>query len=141
MNDPRGKPGASVRRCRRGRSAFTLVEVLVSLAILSTVLVVVLLSFQSSLTLLGACQDTVVSSLLMREKIGEVEVALLTKGKSAGDTSFDAMDGYAGDVKIEPLQSTPLRSNTVYEVQVTVRREVSGTTHSLVTQLMGGKPE
>ena len=55
------------------RAAFTLIEVLVALVILSTGIVVVLQAFQTSATALGDARDTLRATRLIGDKLAEID--------------------------------------------------------------------
>lgn len=55
------------------RSGFTLIEILITLVILSTGIVLVLEAFQTSLTALGASRDSLWSNVLIKEKLAGIE--------------------------------------------------------------------
>lgn len=54
------------------RSGFTLIEVLITLVILSTGIVLVLEAFQTSITALGISRDSMWSNILIKEKFAEL---------------------------------------------------------------------
>ncbi|MCE9613171.1 MAG: prepilin-type N-terminal cleavage/methylation domain-containing protein [Lentisphaerae bacterium] len=57
----------------RGRGGFTLIEVLITLVILSTGIVVVLQAFQTSATALGASRDALYANHLLNVTMDELE--------------------------------------------------------------------
>jgi len=126
----------------RESGGFTLVEVLVTLVILSTGIVLVLRAFETSLVALGDARDNLWAVNLMRQKTAEAELALAA-GSSPPSTSesFDR-DPYRGFrcdrviARIDEVQSIPssgIGGCTVYEINTVVnkpgfRLNVAGTT-------------
>jgi prepilin-type N-terminal cleavage/methylation domain-containing protein len=76
----RREPSVGRRTRRARRSAFTLIEVLVTLAILSTGIVVVLQAFNTSLVALGESRDTLRAYDLLARRVAETELALREQG-------------------------------------------------------------
>ena len=70
----------STRRCRRG---FTLIEVLVTVVILSIGIVLVLRAFETSLVALGQARDALRAGHLIRGKMAEAEADALEGGRPA----------------------------------------------------------
>jgi len=61
---------------RRAKSGFTLIEVMVAIAILSLGLVLVLQYFSHSLSVLKSSEDYVRASLLFENKLADIEITL-----------------------------------------------------------------
>ena len=79
----------------RARQGFTLIEVLVTLVILSTGIVLVLRAFETSLTALGESGETVHSMRLIQRKMSEIESDMLVDEQitgPGGSRSFDPPD-------------------------------------------------
>ena len=120
---------------------FTLIEVLVALVILSTGIVLVLRAFETALTASVRARDSMLATLLLRDKLSQVEASLqldrivepsgresFTEGENAGFrrmftvASFDAH----GDALL-PAQGA------LYEVRVTVSKAASATEQTAAT--------
>jgi len=103
--------GKSRERVRvRGTSAFTLIEVLVTLVILSTGIVVVLHAFESSVTALGEARDVLNGTALARQKRVEIASELAAGGSMPTGASgvFEApFEDYAWYVDSTVVASVP----------------------------------
>lgn len=87
----------SRRRLRiREPAAFTLIEVLVTLVILSTGIVLVLQAFETSLVALGDARDNLWGSFLMRQKMTEVELAFKTGSTPSSSSERFEVEPYRG---------------------------------------------
>jgi general secretion pathway protein I len=64
---------------------FTLLEVMIALAILSSVIITALISYNYHLSLAARNRDTVVATLLGRERMDEIELFGPPAKKKAGD--------------------------------------------------------
>ena len=101
-------------RNRRSARAFTLLEVLVALAILGLGLVVILSSQAGLFSSASRGEHLTVASNLLRCKMSEIELTLAQKGFSLtdehdeGDCCEDESEGYACSWKIERVELPPL---------------------------------
>jgi prepilin-type N-terminal cleavage/methylation domain-containing protein len=116
------------------RGAFTLIEVLVTVVILSTGIVVVLEALQTSLGALGSARDSLRATLLVREKMAEVERGALQSG-GGGLSSSSARFGegfYRGfrvdcDIARVDVDGDAGRRRSLYRVAVSAARQDAGT--------------
>lgn len=109
---------------------FTLVELLVSVAILSGGIVLVLQALDSCLVALDASRDSLLSVYLLDEKLAEVRATALTAGMDGMDRSDDfeaPFEEYEWVLQksAEPVAESPSGSNAVCEVSLTVQRRGS----------------
>jgi prepilin-type N-terminal cleavage/methylation domain-containing protein len=106
---------------------FTLIEVLVSVAILATGLVLILRAYTTAIVAMDVSDEVVRASLLIDEKMGDVELGLTQDGCSLPvlDGPFTAGD-FSGDIKLKELARVDATSSTVVRVDVTLHRESSG---------------
>jgi prepilin-type N-terminal cleavage/methylation domain-containing protein len=119
---------------RDARSAFTLVEVLVSLVILSVGIVVVLRAFETALVALADTQEVLWSTLVGGERISEARILAAEGGEwGAGDSSgvYSAPQGtYRWRTTVTSV------AEDLDQVAVTVSREGSDRAYSFVTYLV-----
>lgn len=121
------------------RSGFTLVELLVSLVILSTGIVVVLEAFQTSLVALAESRDALLSDILTREQLTLVELDLLESPGAAPTSSRGSFDGRYSDFNWSVMatkSSFPHSDDDegmIYFVEVAVWREGSKPFRSIRT--------
>jgi prepilin-type N-terminal cleavage/methylation domain-containing protein len=66
------------------RNGFTLIEVLVAVAVLSIGVVVIIQGYQTALAGLGAAREMIRASLLAAEQVADGELQALASGESAG---------------------------------------------------------
>ena len=131
----------SVATGRRGTGpadGFTLVEVLVAMVILATGIVLVLRAFETSLTALAEARDALQSTLLIRNKIAEVEAeALGDASLSSAGGGFSEEYGYSGSVSVTAVDGATLASRdeprVLHEVTVTVWRTGTDRQRSMTT--------
>jgi len=103
---------------RRSSRGFTLLEVLVALAILGLGLVVILSSQAGLFSSASRGQHLTVAGNLLRCKMSEIELELATKGFSLtdehdeGDCCDDENEGYSCSWKIERVELPPLPEPT-----------------------------
>jgi prepilin-type N-terminal cleavage/methylation domain-containing protein len=103
--------GGRVLRAGPGRRlsphcGFTLIEILVTLVILSTGIVVVLGALQGSVAALGESRDVLFSSFLIEERLAAIESDLATGGDAPVSESgaFESpFDGFLWSVSSERL--------------------------------------
>ena len=99
---------------RKNQQAFTLLEVLVAIAILGLGLVVILSSQAGLFSSASRGEHLTVASNLLRCKMSEIELTLAQKGFSLtdendeGDCCEDESDGYTCTWKIERVELPPL---------------------------------
>ena len=72
-----------------GRNGFTLIEVVVALAILGTGLVVLLEANFASLNLFADAQETATLQMLSQQAVGQAEIGIFT-GEATGEGDFGA---------------------------------------------------
>ncbi len=113
----------------RSRSGFTLVELLISVVILSIGVVAVLHAFERSLFALGSARDHLWSNLLIREKISEIEVGLITGDSESIDSGMGDFDepyeGFAWESSNEEFaiqESAEGVTNKVLSIELTIWR-------------------
>lgn len=130
--------------------AFTLIEVLITLVILSTSLVLVLRAFGSAAAALGESRDSLWAGLLMKEKVAEVAMAA-EDGSGAGlQSSSGRIAGGGVDFlwtrRVRTLEDLPAQTGVrkdpvmLNEILVTVRREGSTRERSVTTRVITGRP-
>jgi prepilin-type N-terminal cleavage/methylation domain-containing protein len=136
-------PGYGMRRAAGGRMAasrgFTLVELLVSLVILSTGIVLVLEAFQTSLTSLSRTREALRTDMLLREKLGEVELMALAKpGAPPADGSGRFAGEYGAYAWSQQVEATPLAVESAHpSFRVTVSAWRSGSSvHRSATKVL-----
>jgi prepilin-type N-terminal cleavage/methylation domain-containing protein len=114
--------------CAAGAGAFTLIEVLVTLVILSAGIVLVLRAFETSLVALGEARDTARAATLLSRAVGEAEAAAVENGEAglqAAGGFFDAGLDWRVRVAVE-LEHTAGRAgrtNAVYRVNALAWRD------------------
>lgn len=115
------------RKQRTSSGGFTLIEVLVSVAILSTGLVLILRAYTTALVAMDTSDEVVRASLLMDQKMGELELGLAQKGASlaALDGAFTEGD-FSGTISLKELARLESVSGTVVRVDMVLEREASG---------------
>jgi type II secretion system protein I len=127
--------------------AFTLIEVLVTLVILSTGIVLVLRAFETSLSALGEARDCLVESVLIRQKMSDLSVAArdpqTSELRSDRGVFSGRYDGYEWDLQVEKedvavagVPADGKSSNTLNRVSLAVWRSGSTKKNSVVTCLM-----
>jgi prepilin-type N-terminal cleavage/methylation domain-containing protein len=92
---------------KRLRDGFTLIEIMVSVAILSVGLILVLQGMAKCVNILRISQDNLAATILAEDKITQVEIASKQKssGASFGDTSGEEEYGSAvfrWEVRLSP---------------------------------------
>jgi len=130
----------SVYRVQRG--GFTLIEVLVSVVILSVGTVLVLRAFETYLAALDEARDGLRAAHLVQSRLTSLRAGQTgEEGPVDGDSSgsFDEpFDAYRWRVSQSPTglgAADPHATNTLDEVAVTVWREGSRTEYTLATYL------
>jgi prepilin-type N-terminal cleavage/methylation domain-containing protein len=127
----------------RRHAAFTLIEILVTLVILSTGIVVVLRAFESSVVALSESRDTLFGSMLAREKLVEIESSLAQGDSFPPDSNgwFEgAFEKYRWAVESRRATATTegedRKAARLQEVQVTIWRDGSEQRRTFVTYLI-----
>lgn len=111
----------------RKRNGFTLIEVLVSVVILSTGLVLLLRAFSTSLVAMDASNETVQAALLADHAQGEAEESLRFARLAPSTVSRRYRDGdFAVSVEVRELARLSSLSSTVMSVEVALERQASG---------------
>jgi prepilin-type N-terminal cleavage/methylation domain-containing protein len=130
--------GQREKRCDRGRRlGFTLVEVLVTVAVVAVGLVLVLEALSTCLASLGVARDHLRAASLLRSHLAEYEV---TPGASAVRRgSFDGVcSDYDWEVRESPVSprcGSLGPSNVLARVDLAIRNRRSGTEVSVCTCL------
>lgn len=120
---------------------FTLIEVLVSLVILSTGIVLVLRAFETALTASVRGRDTMLATMLVRDKLCLVETALrLDRIAEPGGTESFSEGEYKGfrrqcsvTASDAPGDALSPGRGLLYEVRIAVSKVASGTEQSAIT--------
>lgn len=139
------RPHSTVRT-RQSTVSFTLIEVLITVVILSTGIISVLRAFEISLFALGKSRDSLWATMLIREKMAETEMTFLEEGHDAPLFSNGRFSGLYKDfrwtMETSQIREYPQASvsdgnqpDTLNEVVVTVWRESSDREHSATTYL------
>lgn len=102
----------------RGTAGFTLIEIMVALAILATGLIILLDSHYGSLRLFSAAQDEMTRQSLLQEAMGLAEVGVLTGQLTGNDDFVRQYEGYTYSYSAELLD--PTQGIPLYHVLVTV---------------------
>ena len=123
-----------------GSRAFTLVEVLVALVVLSIGIVVALSAFQGLLVALAEARDTLRADLLIKEKFAETETSLR---EQPGATPVAARGRFPGTQQADFLWEMSVgemsgpwsehRESKVYRFTLSVWREGSAVRHTVTT--------
>ena len=124
--------------------SFTLIEVLIAIAILSTGIVFIMSTFDASVIALSTSQDTLRMMRLARKKMTEVEMSALGEGGIEEETSsgtFSRTDSkFHWDLQVRRVtgpndipSAGETDSETLNEVVVTIGREGTGRRYSLAT--------
>ena len=135
---------------RPAGGGFTLIEVLITLVILSTSLVLVLRAFGTAAAALGESRDSLWASLLTKEKIAEAAMAAEDNRGAGFRSSSGRIPGGGVDflwtLRARPLDSLPARTGVrnepvvLNEILVTVRRDGSTRERSVTTCVTSGRP-
>jgi|GEM_PF-5606712 len=127
---PTGRNSPDSRRCHGARDCgFTLLEVLVTLVILSVGIVVVLQAFQTSIVALEAARDSLRMELLLKEYLAETEGAVRQSGSAETgvlEKGFAAgmFRGFRLQCQVREEQSYPIgaeRAGTLCRATAVVR--------------------
>ena len=121
------KPPRHLPRC----AAFTLIEVLIALVILSTGIVVVLQAFQTSATALGDARDTLRATRLIADKLSELDANGAAAAAGTG-VCADPLSSFRWRVSTGPAGGG-LPEGQLNQVTVEVWRESSRVRQSLST--------
>jgi Tfp pilus assembly protein PilV len=126
-------------------SSFTLIEVLVTLVILSAGIVLVLRAFETSLVALGEARDTARAASLLRRAVGEAEAAAVENGErglqAAGGFADAGVDWRVRTVvELESEAGRAGTSNAVYRVNAVAWREGLDRRYSSATLVRVRKP-
>lgn len=123
------------------RAAFTLIEVLVTLVILSTGIVLVLRAFGTCAVALGASRDVLRQSVLAGDKVEEIEAALLDgvqTGYGVSHGSFaEPYDDYDWEARVRPIvcegPAGEIVPGVLHAVEISVWRTGMDQRHTLMT--------
>ena len=124
-------PGRRSRAC----DAFTLIEVLITLVVLSTGIILVMRAFETSLVALCDSRDAVWATLLISEKLAEIEAGGPSAGRASGAFSRP-YDDFRWERRV--LWADGDASNALYRVSVSVWRAGVSRKYAAVTQLYSG---
>ena len=125
------------------QNAFTLIEVLVSMVILATGIVLILRAFETSVIALGEARDALRATSLLEAKLAEIRADTAAGGGTRSSRgSFDApYNDYSWTVKSKSTGMTRADrrgTNALEEVSVAVRRNGSMATYTAATYLRTG---
>ena len=139
-----GKRRFAVKQALDNPAAFTLIEVLVSVVILATGIVLILRAFETSLVALAEARDALRATALVHGKLAEIRSGAAVSG--AADVSsrgwFEAP--YQNFSWIVERRSTGIAkadrqgTNALEEVTVTVQRGESATAYTAATYVRTG---
>jgi len=114
---------------RNSTKGFTLIEILVSVAILATGIVSILGAFNYCISALAASRDRLDATFFLKQKIAEIEQG----GISAGIIS-DTSGGVSPFLwRVEDRPTARPADSKITEVVVTAWRQDGGRTYSLAT--------
>lgn len=85
-------------KANRNIAAFTLIEILITIVILSTGIVVILHAFETSMMALTKARDVLACTVLCRDKLSEIKSDIAV-GKSPEATSNGSFDGMYEDYR------------------------------------------
>jgi len=127
---------------------FTLPEVLIAVVILAVGIISVLEAFNVSLAALGAARDALRSSMLVIQKMTDIELSAVTSGRLEEDYSAGGFDGdnvgYRWDSKVIDVSSLSvpgLDSAMLNQIDLAVWREGASRRYSISTYLRIEKPK
>lgn len=106
---------------------FTLIEIVIALAILSTALFVLIQAHYASLNLYEYSRDATIVNNLMRQAVGMAEVEVLAGNLTGGDEFGRRYPGYKYSFDAQPIGDDP----GVMLYDVTVRIEGDETSHEM----------
>jgi len=124
------------------KKGFTLIEVLVTVIVLSVGIVGVLSAYQSLLSGLSSARDAIRADWIIRDRLAFIESSVAqssTVDASQYSGSFSGSGGFEGNVTIDAIKSTPDGSNSLSEVNVTVWRKGSMSQYSVTTTVLQSK--
>jgi len=121
LNETRGRLGC----CRRSRCGFTLLEVLIALAILSLAGIALVESHLGSVHMWGRYRESVIVRGMLQEKMAEAEIESLSGDKQDGGEFDPPYEDYSWEI-----ESTSLDEPALYEIVCTVSAP-SGREYSL----------
>lgn len=127
--------------CHSRTGAFTLIEVLVALVLLSTVIISIITGFQSAITALGEARDCIWANRIISEKMDEMRISALTGKVPDLGIRAGTYPVYYGDFRWETRidnsvpgsQSGPAFS--FCSVTITAWRENSSRKYSITTYI------
>ncbi len=125
-------------------AAFTLIEILVTLVILSTGIVLVLQAFETAAVALASSREELLAHELIEEVVADLEWSVIESGECRTGRSGGRDAGWDGEYRWETDVSRvgapgeepgDGADESVYEVTVTVFREASGGEYAATTRL------
>lgn len=133
---------------KSSRCGFTLPEVLIAVVILSIGIISVLEAFNVSISTLGAARDALRSSMLVMQKMADMELSAMAAGRLDEDYSTGGFDGdntdYRWDCKVTDISalSVPgLDSAFFNQIDLAVWRDGTSRRYSISTCLRTEKPK
>jgi len=126
------------------KKGFTLLEVLVTVIVLSIGIVGVLSSYQALLSGLSSARDVIRADWMISDRLSFIESSLAQSSSvdaSQYSGSFSGPGGFEGNVTVEGIKATPNGSNSLSEVNVTVWRKGSRSQYSVTTTMLQSKRE
>ena len=124
--------------------AFTLIEVLISLVILSTGIVMVLRAFNTSLFALRESRNALIANILIRDKIEQARLAAFERGAAGLESQaggFETIKNFEGEMRVDRLLTSWDGSNTLNRVFVAVSEKNAQTKYDIVTYITTSKAD
>lgn len=121
--------------------AFTLIEVLVTVAILAVGIALVLQAFGTSMSALAVSNDTLRAGRLLREKMNDIERAVREDAQLPDGPRDGLLDVNTGGAFRWKIRSAPVTvlNREIQEVTVTVWRDGQQRRASLATRFATGR--
>jgi hypothetical protein len=143
------RPSVVVPACPGKALSFTLIEVLITLVILSTSIVLVLRAFGTAAAALGESRDCLWTSLLAKEKITEIVMAAEDNRDSRllpskGETS-EGGGVFYWIIQVRPLETLPAEKGkrdepiVLNEIAMTLGRKGNTREYPLTTYITTGR--
>jgi general secretion pathway protein I len=115
-----------------GREGFTLIEVMVALAIIAIALTSVFKKHGQTLSMSHSSRFYTMAPLLCQKKLSEIEQEELTKPLDESGDFGESFPGFSWRVTVERVESEALDEPfTLSRIDVTVSDEAGGMTHQL----------
>lgn len=125
---------------RVGCQGFTLIEVLVAVAVLATSIVLIMQAFDTSIVALSTAREIIVANHLAKERLNNMCIAARGYEPGAVSTGSGRFAAPYSDFKWEVITDTvdaglPSHSNILEKVTVNISRDNSSRTCSTITYL------